>query len=137
MLTYTILTPERTVAEGTALQITLPTPKGDMTLRPRHIDLVTLLSPGEMVVVEEGGASVHLAVSTGVARVTAHGVTILADTAERSEELALEAIERAKQAADAMLQEARNKDDVAYAHAAAMLERELARYRVAKKRRSV
>jgi F-type H+-transporting ATPase subunit epsilon len=135
MLTYSIITPERTVAEGEAKQISISTKEGEITLRPGHTELTTLVAPGEMRVTENRGGEIFLAVSTGVLRVKKDEITILADTAERSEELALEAIERAKAEADAVLKNVRMGDDVAYAAAAAMLERELARYRVVIKRR--
>ncbi len=135
MLTYTIITPERTVAEGQARQVSVPTQQGEITLRQGHAELTTLLVPGEMRVMAQSGEETLLAVSTGVLRVAHNAITILADTAERSEELALEAIERAKAEADAALKNVRAGDDIAYASAAAALERELARYRVALKKR--
>jgi F0F1-type ATP synthase epsilon subunit len=61
-------------------------------------------------------------------------VVVLADTAERIDELELSAIEEAKKRAETALTEARNTNDVSYADAAAHLERELARYRVAMKK---
>lgn len=135
MLTYSIITPERTVAEGEARQISISTKEGEITIRPGHAELTTLVVPGEMRVMQQGGGEIFLAVSTGVLQVVKNEITILADTAERSEELALEAIGRAKAEADAVLKSVRMGDDVAYAAAAAMLERELARYRVAVKRK--
>jgi F-type H+-transporting ATPase subunit epsilon len=137
MLTYSIITPERTVAEGEARQISISTKDGEITLRPHHAELTTLVAPGEMRVIHASGTELLLAVSTGVLRVTDDIITILADTAERSEELVLEAIERAKAEADAALKNVRAGDDIAYASAAAALERELARYRVAMKGKSL
>lgn len=134
MLTYSIITPERTVAEGEARKISVSTKEGEITLLPGHTELTTLLAPGEMRVINAEGAEILLAVSTGTLRIAHDVLTILADTAERSEELALEAIEKAKEAADAALKNVRAGDDVAYAFAAAALERELARYRVALKK---
>lgn len=134
MLTYSIITPERTIAEGEAGKISVSTKQGEITLLPGHAELTTLLAPGEMRVVDARGAEILLAVSTGTLRIAQNTLTILADTAERSEELAIEAIEKAKEAADAALKNVRAGDDVAYAFAAAALERELARYRVALKK---
>lgn len=133
MLTYAIITPERTVAEGEARQVSISTKEGEITLRDGHAELTTLIAPGEMRVTMASGEETLLAVSTGVLRIAKNTITILADTAERSEDLALEAIERAKAEADAALKGVRAGDDVAYAAAAAALERELARYRVALK----
>ncbi|NBS67860.1 ATP synthase F1 subunit epsilon [bacterium] len=135
MVQYSIITPERTVAEGEARQISISTQKGEITIRPGHAELTTLLAPGEMRVITPSGEEMLLAVSTGILRIAKNALTILADTAERSEELTLEAIERAKQEADQALKNVRVGDEVAYAAAAALLEREVARYRVALKGR--
>ncbi len=62
-------------------------------------------------------------------------VVILADTAERAEELELEKIEEAKERARKFLVETRHQDDIAIADAAVNLERELTRYHVAMKHR--
>ncbi|MBU1705354.1 hypothetical protein KKG19_01330, partial [Patescibacteria group bacterium] len=76
-----------------------------------------------------------LAHSTGFLEVRGgNQVVILADTAERVEELELEKIEAAKEQARRILTEKRNIDEVAFADASAMMERELARERVAKKK---
>ena len=131
MLTYSIITPERTVAEGTAQQISLCTSLGEITIRPGHAELTTTLVPGEMRVYTDRQSVTVLAVSTGIARITGKNITILADTAERSDELVLEAIVKAKEQADQELKNVRAGDDVAYTAASARLERELARYRVA------
>ncbi len=135
MLHYSIITPERTVAEGEARQVSVSTKQGEMTIRSGHAELTTLLAPGEMRVTLPTGEESLLAVSTGVLRVAKNAITILADTADRSEDLVIEAIERAKAEADAALKNARASDDVTYAALASALEREVARYRVALKRR--
>lgn len=132
-----IVTPERVVFESTADSLTAMTENGEVTILPNHIPLATLLRAGEMRIMQ-GKEETMLAVSTGLLEVRgANEIVILADTAERSEELELAAIEEAKKRAEAALIEAKSKDAVSFADAAAHLERELARYRVAlKKKRS-
>jgi F-type H+-transporting ATPase subunit epsilon len=126
-----IVTPERIVFEGAVDSLTAMTENGEITVLPNHIPLATLLKAGEMRVMN-GNDLTLLAVSTGLLEVHAgNEIVILADTAERSEELELAAIEAAKLAAEQALSAAKNKDSVSFADAAAHLERELARYRVA------
>ncbi|MBI1908014.1 ATP synthase F1 subunit epsilon [Candidatus Uhrbacteria bacterium] len=128
-----IVTPERIVLESTVDSVTAMTENGEITVLPNHIPLATLLRAGEMRVMQ-GKEETALAVSTGLLEVRgANEIVILADTAERSDELELAAIEEAKKRAEQALVEAKNKDAVAFADAAAHLERELARYRVAMK----
>lgn len=134
-LKYQIVTPERVVAEGEASFVSVMTESGEITVLPNHIPLATLLRAGEMRIGTAQGEKTF-AVSTGLLEVRPGGdVHILADTAEREDELDLAAIEEAKRAAAEALQSARNRNDVSFADAAAHLERELARYKVAIKKK--
>lgn len=140
-LQYKIITPERIVLEGEAVSLSVMTENGEITILPGHIPLASLLKAGEMRVRTADGKEELLAVSTGLIKVEGNNkIVILANTAERSEELELAKIEEAKQRAEDALKNIRNREDVTFADAAAHLERELARYRVAlkgKKRRSL
>lgn len=130
-----IVTPERVVLESTATSVTAMTENGEITVLPNHIPLATLLRAGEMRIMQ-GREEVALAVSTGMLQVRpGNEVVILADTAERSDELELAQIEEARQRAEETLKKVRNGDDVAFADAAAHLERELARQKVALKKK--
>jgi len=71
--------------------------------------------------------------SGGFIEVTGDRVLILADTAEKAEELVEEEIEKARERAQKVLEE-KHVDAEKYADAAAGLERELARLKVARKR---
>ncbi len=132
-LTLKIVTPERIVFESTVDSLTCMTENGEITILPHHIALATLLKAGEMRAMV-GQEMILLAVSTGLLEVRAGGeIVVLADTAERSEELELATIELAKKAAEEALAKAKSTDAASFADAAAHLERELARYRVALK----
>jgi F-type H+-transporting ATPase subunit epsilon len=131
-----LVTPERLVLEKEADQVTLMTSEGEITVLPGHIPLVVNLRAGEVRVVSHGETE-YLVTSTGFAEVRDDGtLTLLADTAERAEELDFAKIEEARKRAQDMLSGARKAEDVDYAHAVAALERELARERLAIKRRS-
>ncbi len=133
-LHYTVVTPERLVFEGDADSISVMTSMGEITVLPHHVPLLALMKAGEMRV-RKGSEEELLATSTGMFEVRQDGsVVVLADTAERVDELEVSAIEEAKKRAETALIEARNRNDVGYADAAAHLERELARYRVAMKK---
>jgi F-type H+-transporting ATPase subunit epsilon len=132
-LKFKLLTPDRTVLEGETASLTAMTVAGEITILPGHIPLATLLKAGEMRVKTSQGEEL-LAVSGGMLEVKpGNEILILAETAEHSSELELAAIEEAKKRAEEALVQARSKDAVGYADAAAHLERELARYRVAMK----
>ena len=132
-LSLKIVTPERVVYEDTVDSVTATTEMGEVTILPNHIPLVANLRSGEMRVKKNGEES-YLVASTGFLEVRGNNeIVILADSAERVEELELEKIEEAKERARKLLEDKRHVDDVAFADAAAMLERELVRYRVAVK----
>ncbi len=130
-----IVTPERIVFEDTVDSVTATTQMGEITVLPNHVPLVANLQAGELRV-RTNGDEQFLVASTGFLEVrSGHEVIVLADTAERVEELELEKIAEAKERARVLLEEKRNIDDVAFADAAALLERELARERVVIRRK--
>ncbi|MBU0646134.1 ATP synthase F1 subunit epsilon [Patescibacteria group bacterium] len=130
-----IVTPEKVVFEDAGVDsVSTMTQSGEVTILPGHIPMVSNLQPGEARY-KKDGEEFLLAHSTGFLEVRGgNQVVILADTAERVEELELEKIEAAKEQARRILTEKRNIDEVAFADASAMMERELARERVAKKK---
>ncbi len=136
-LTIKIVTPERIVFEGEAESLSVMTETGEITVLPDHIPLVTSLRPGEMRLKQNGEENL-MVISTCFLEVRpGNQIVVLADTAERVEELELEKIEKAREEARKILEEKRAVDDVAAAAATAALEREMARYRVAIKRKKV
>lgn len=134
MLTYSIITPDGEVASGEAAALTLSTQSGEITLLPGHVALATLLRAGEARVRTSGNKEEILVLSSGFLNLEHDKVTILADIAERAENLEVAAIEEAIARAKSDLQAIRNTDTVEYTNLAARLEHELARQRVAVKR---
>jgi F-type H+-transporting ATPase subunit epsilon len=134
-LHLSIVTPERIVFEDEVDSVTAMTQMGEITVLPGHVPLVANLQAGELRTRVDGEEQFMVA-STGFLEVRpGNKIVILADTAERVEELELAKIEEAQERARKLLSEKRNVDDVAFADASAMLERELARFRVASKRK--
>ncbi len=136
MIHFEIATPERIVYKTQADSITIPTSQGEITVLPHHIPLVALLAPGILTVRRQKNEE-YLAVSGGFIEIQPSSrVVVLADTAERSEELTLEAVEAARDRAAMLMAEKRHIDNESFAAAAAGLERELARLKVVHKHRS-
>lgn len=134
-LHFEIATPEKVVfsAEGVEA-VTMPTDMGEITILPDHLPLVANLMPGEMRV-KVGGQDVSMAVSGGFIEVKPGKVTVLADTAERAEELDEDRAEEARTRAHELMKQERTAESTDYAALAAKLEKELARLRVARKHR--
>jgi F-type H+-transporting ATPase subunit epsilon len=126
---FEIVTPERVVLRREVLQITVPTTTGEITVLPDHIPLVSILQPGVIEIVLTDKIKEIMSVSGGFIEVMKDKVVILADTAERADELDEERIKAAHQRAEDLKKTAKNMDDVQFADAAAHLEKELARLR--------
>lgn len=132
-LQFKIVTPERVVFEDKVDSVSMPTAEGEITVLPNHIPLVSLLRAG-VLKIKKAGEEIPLAVSGGIIEVDGKRVVVLADTAERADELEEEKIEAAREAARALM-ESKRGDAEGFAEATAILERELARLKVARKRR--
>lgn len=129
-----IITPERIVFDDQVDQITLPAAEGEITILPHHIPLVTMVRAGT-IHVKKGEQETLLACSRGVIEVDGKNVKILADSADRADELDEEKINKAKEAAQKLLNQKR-QDEEGFAEATAVLERELARLHVVRRHRS-
>ena len=77
-----------------------PGADGQLGILPRHAPLMTMLQPGELLI-RKDGADTYLIVTGGFMEVIGNKVTILADAAERSDEIdearAAAAMERARE----------------------------------------
>lgn len=130
-----IATPERVVFSASSVEsVTLPTEMGEITILPDHLPLVASLVPGELRV-KVGGHDILMAVSGGFIEVRPGKITILADTAEKAEEIDETRAEEARKRARELMASERTAESTDYAALAAKLEKELARLKVVRKRR--
>ena len=130
---FKIVTPEKTVFEDEIDQVTLPTAEGEITVLPNHIPLISVLVPGELDIITGAGKETVMAVSGGMIEVRKNEITVLADTAERAEEIDLARAEEARKRAEKLKEDKIRMDETEYATAAAILEKNLARIKVARK----
>jgi len=134
---FEIVTPERVVFRQEILQITVPTTSGEITILPDHIPLVSVLQPGVIEVKRTDNIVEIMSVSGGFIEVMKDKIVILADTAERAEELDEEKIKAAQIRAEELKKTAKNRDEVEFTEVAAKLETELARLRAVNKWRKL
>ena len=98
-----IVTPERLVVRDVAHEAQIPGKDGYLGILPGHAPLVTELGVGEINYRVEG--FIHrLAVAWGFAEVLPTKVTILAETAERAEDIDVARAQKARDAAQRQLQ---------------------------------
>ena len=124
-----VVTPERVLLSEKVSQVSVSTMMGQITILPNHIPLVAELKQGEIVV---GNEETLLSISGGFVEVLPEQVVILADTAERAEEIDEARAEEARQKAEEVLK-TKVKDAKEFALFRAQMEKELARLRVARK----
>ena len=100
-----IVTPERRVVNDSVEEVTIPGRSGYLGVLPGHAPLITELAVGE-ISYKTSGQTRRLAVAWGFAEVLPEKVTILAETAEKAEEIDVARAEAAKQRAEADLSKA-------------------------------
>lgn len=96
---------ERLLWSGDATMVIARTTEGELGVLPGHAPLLGELAPGGIVrIQEEGGEELVFAVHGGFLSVTEEGVSVLAELAERSDEIdvgrAEQALERARSAGE-------------------------------------
>ncbi len=126
-----IVTPERQLAEESVNEVQLPGLKGYLGILPGHAPLITELGIGEMVY-RKGAERHHLAVVHGYAEVLPDRVIVLAERADRAEEVDGERAQAAKKRAEERLGKL-GDPDVDWDRATFALQRALIRLQVAAK----
>jgi F-type H+-transporting ATPase subunit epsilon len=124
-----IVTPERLVVKDTITEIQIPGVTGYLGILPGHAPLISEIAVGEISYVS-GNQTKRISVAWGFAEVLPDKVTILAETAERADEIDVARAQAAKQRAEDELKKA-GPDGSADAEAA--LQRATTRLEVAGK----
>jgi F-type H+-transporting ATPase subunit epsilon len=82
-----IITPERNVLSETVDSVSVPGLGGELGILPGHTPLISQLKTGVLAYAQGGAASKRLLVSGGFVEVRDDRVSVLADVAERPEEI--------------------------------------------------
>jgi F-type H+-transporting ATPase subunit epsilon len=127
-----VVTAERVVFSDEVEVVVAPGIEGQLGILPHHAPLMTMLQPGELRI-KKGGEEYSLAIYGGFLEVRPDRVIVLADAAERAEEIDISRAEEAKRLAQQRFKERVPGVDTAQAEAA--LRRALVRLEVAEKRR--
>lgn len=129
-----IVTQERLVFSGDVDAVNLPGSEGRLGILPNHTPLLTTLDYGE-VIVRRGNDEQYFAVGGGFAEVQPNKVIVLADSAERADEIDIQRAVEARKHAEKMMAEGVPDDPERYAQVRASLERAQLRFNVAQRRR--
>ena len=128
-----IITAEKLVYSDEVSSVVAPGSAGQLGILPNHAPLLTSLKPGELKVLKEGEES-NIAVSGGFLEVLQNVGTILADTAERAEDIDFERAEAAMKRAQDKVDSSDSDMDLEKAIQA--LKRSQARVYVSKRKRA-
>ena len=120
-----LVTPERLLLSEEVDEVVLPGYEGEFGVLPGHTQFLAILNIG-VLWYRKGSVVEKIALGGGFAEVTHDRVVVMADTAERADEIDVERAQRARDRAEARLKEL-SLDDETYAKAYAELRRALVR----------
>lgn len=126
-----IVTPSRLLVKDAAEEAQIPGLSGYLGILPGHAPLITELAVG-VITYKSNGAAHTLSVAWGFAEVLPDKVTILAEAAERPQEIDIARAEKAKARAEERLKS--NSTDIDYNRAEDALQRAETRLNVAKEK---
>ena len=126
-----IVTAEQSIFSDDVDMVIAPGVEGQLGILPHHAPLMTSLQPGELLV-RKGDTEEILVISGGFLEVRPDRVIILADAAERAEEIDVARAEEAKRRAEERLKE-RHVIGVDETKVEAALQRAMARLTIAEK----
>jgi F-type H+-transporting ATPase subunit epsilon len=112
-----IVTAERIVFSGDVDMVIAPGTEGELGILPHHAPLLTALKVGELRIKRDGGET-SFAISGGFMEVRPDRVTVLADTAERADEIDVARAGAARERAQKLLAERVSREDFSRAEAA-------------------
>lgn len=111
-----VVSAEESIYSGEAEFVVLPGVMGELGIYPKHTPLITQIKPGEVRIKIPGQAEEQIVfVQGGFLEVQPDVVTVLSDTAIRAKDLDEAKALKAKQAAEAAMQNKASKEDVARA----------------------
>ncbi len=126
-----IVTPQKKEFSGNVESVSCPGEQGRFQVLHNHAPFLSTLAIGVVKIVDEQGAEWRYAVSGGVAQVFHNNMQLLADTAERSDEIDVTRAQSAQQRAEERLRQ--HAEDIDEERARAALMRAVNRLKVAQK----
>ncbi len=126
-----IVTPYGPVLQEEVDEVVAPGSEGEFGVLPGHVPFVTTLKIG-ILTYKKAGTARYVFVNSGYAEVKDDRILILADSAERAEDID---VERAKAAMKRAEERLKRQDSIDFARAQAALQRAVTRLEVVEKAR--
>lgn len=99
-----IITPEKVIYKDEADEVIAPTVDGEIAILPNHVNLLTQVSPGELIV-KKGNNLQHLAITGGFLEVSGNKISILAEYAVKAQDIEVGRAMEAKKRAEKIMSE--------------------------------
>jgi len=125
-----VVTPEKIVVSEDAQIVAAPGSLGEFGVLVGHTPFLTTLKTGIIRYTDSSGQENLVFVSGGFAEALPDKVTVLAESAERKQDIDLERAKAAQERAEKRLAEDRSRQDIDFARAKAALERAIVRIRL-------
>jgi F-type H+-transporting ATPase subunit epsilon len=118
-----VVTPERKVFEAEVDRVDVPGLDGELGILPGHTELISQLKPAGLLTYYVNDQKGEMAISDGFVEVSPDRVVVLADKAERPEDIDLKRALEQKEHAERQLQLAMSDPDIDIVRAGIELER--------------
>ena len=103
--TLRVIVSDKIFYDGKCVQLIIPATDGAMGILANHENMVVAVTNGDMRIQTEDGSWIEAAIGTGFARISNNGAMVLADRAERPEEIDEERAKRALERAQVRLRQ--------------------------------
>ena len=133
-LTLEIVTPDRALVREEVDEVVVPGSEGELGILPGHTPLLATLKVGELWY-RQGQERHYLAIAFGFVEVLPDRVTILAQIAERAQDIDITRAERARQRAEEQLANPSAQSEHDFERARVALMKSLIRLQVASRTR--
>jgi F-type H+-transporting ATPase subunit epsilon len=114
MFTLTLVTPEKKILSGSEVEeVFVPAFRGELNILPGHAPLMSTLQTGVLRYRLKGESTLKsVAISWGYCQVNPTGVNVLAETAERPEDLDLKRVDEALKNAESNLTNDKTPEEI-------------------------
>ncbi len=133
-LTLELVTPDRAVVREDVDEVVVPGSEGELGILPGHTPLLATLKVGELWY-RQGQEKHYIAIAFGFVEVLPDRVTVLAQIAERAQDIDIVRAERAKQRAEERLAKPSAQGDLDFERARVAMMKSLIRLQVASRTR--
>lgn len=99
-----VITPTKVVLSEEIDELTIPTVNGEISILPNHIDLLTKVTPGEMII-RRNNKIEPFAIAGGFLEISNNKINVLADLALHVDDIEVSKVEEAKQRAEKAMKE--------------------------------